>query len=219
METQDQRTPLVIIGTQAIGRLVLEACHSIDRTVYCFINAEQSNENEPVEINNISVLGELDNIEILRMIGEKAHYFVALEEKQARQNIIEMLKKKRKAMPANIIHAQVALSNDAEFGHGNYFAPFVVIEPNTKIHNHCIIHAGTTIGLNSEIKDFATIGARVSIGAHAHIGENVYIGAGAIISPKIKIGDNAQVLAGAVVLKDVEKGQTVFGNPALPIKN
>jgi acetyltransferase-like isoleucine patch superfamily enzyme len=57
----------------------------------------------------------------------------------------------------------------------------------------------------------------ITVGGHSEIGRGVYIGSGATIIPGRKIRDRARVGAGSVVIRNVAEGQSVFGNPAIPI--
>ncbi len=88
----------------------------------------------------------------------------------------------------------------------------VTIGEGTLLNRFCNIHHDVRIGTNCEIAPGAHILGRVKVG------NNVFIGAGAIILPNIIIADNACVGAGAVVTKNVGKGVTIVGNPAIELK-
>lgn len=86
----------------------------------------------------------------------------------------------------------------------------------------------TTIGTEAAIDHQAyiahdvQIGALVTICGHAaimgrvEIGDHAYIGPGAVIVNGASIGRGAKVSMGAVVTRDVDDGQVVTGNFALP---
>jgi serine acetyltransferase len=73
-----------------------------------------------------------------------------------------------------------------------------------------------------EIGDFSNIGFNATVLGHIRIGAGVNIAPGAVIGngsarrPMV-IGDGAKVGPGAVVLQDVAAGETVVGNPAMPL--
>ena len=52
-----------------------------------------------------------------------------------------------------------------------------------------------------------------------NVGINGFVGAGATVLPRVQIGSDAIIGAGAVVTRNVEKGQTVVGVPAKPLKD
>ena len=61
--------------------------------------------------------------------------------------------------------------------------------------------------------------AGLEFGRPIKIGRNVWIGGGSIVLPGVSIGDHAIVGAGSVVTRDVAVGETVFGNPARPMRS
>jgi len=59
-------------------------------------------------------------------------------------------------------------------------------------------------------KDIARMGRIV-------IGNNVFVGMGAIILPGTIVGDNVIIGAGSVVRGEIDSGQVLLGNPAVPV--
>ena len=80
----------------------------------------------------------------------------------------------------------------------------IVIHPQVKIGNNCLIFQGCTIGaiLRPEKVELPVIG------------NNVTIFAGAKVIGDVHIGNNAVIAANAVVTKDVLDGEVVGGIPA-----
>ncbi|AMN35849.1 serine O-acetyltransferase EpsC [Clostridium perfringens] len=110
---------------------------------------------------------------------------------------------------------------------GRFFTG-IEIHPGAKIGKGLFIDhgMGVVIGETAEIGDNVTIYHGVTLGGtgkdkgkrHPTIGNNVIIGCGAKILGPISIGDRAKIGANSVVLKDVPKGKTAVGIPAV-IKN
>ena len=110
---------------------------------------------------------------------------------------------------------------------GRFFTG-IEIHPGAKIGKGLFIDhgMGVVIGETAEIGDNVTIYHGVTLGGtgkdngkrHPTVGNNVIIGCGAKILGPISIGDGAKIGANSVVLKDVPKGKTVVGIPAV-IKN
>lgn len=86
-----------------------------------------------------------------------------------------------------------------------------IIRRNAKIDNLVHIAHGVEVGENSLIIANSMIAGSVSIG------KNVWVAPSASILNKKRIGDDAVVGMGAVVLRDVDRHQTVVGNPARDI--
>lgn len=110
---------------------------------------------------------------------------------------------------------------------GRFFTG-IEIHPGAKIGKGPFIDhgMGVVIGETAEIGDNVTIYHGVTLGGtgkdkgkrHPTVGNNVIIGCGAKILGPISIGDGAKIGANSVVLKDVPKGKTAVGIPAV-IKN
>lgn len=110
---------------------------------------------------------------------------------------------------------------------GRFFTG-IEIHPGAKIGKGIFIDhgMGVVIGETAEIGDNVTIYHGVTLGGtgkdkgkrHPTIGNNVIIGCGAKILGPISIGDGAKIGANSVVLKNVPKGKTAVGIPAV-IKN
>ena len=110
---------------------------------------------------------------------------------------------------------------------GRFFTG-IEIHPGAKIGKGLFIDhgMGVVIGVTADIGDYVTIYHGVTLGGtgkdkgkrHPTIGNNVIIGCGAkILGPK-SIGDGSKKGANSVVLKNVPKGKTAVGIPAV-IKN
>ena len=110
---------------------------------------------------------------------------------------------------------------------GRFFTG-IEIHPGAKIGKGLFIDhgMGVVIGETAEIGDNVTIYHGVTLGGtgkdkgkrHPTLGNNVIIGCGAKILGPISIGDGAKIGANSVVLKNVPKGKTAVGIPAV-IKN
>ncbi|HBI7043582.1 TPA: serine O-acetyltransferase [Clostridium perfringens] len=110
---------------------------------------------------------------------------------------------------------------------GRFFTG-IEIHPGAKIGKGLFIDhgMGVVIGETAEIGDNVTIYHGVTLGGtgkdkgkrHPTIGNNVIIGCWAKILGPISIGDGAKIGANSVVLKNVPKGKTAVGIPAV-IKN
>jgi UDP-3-O-[3-hydroxymyristoyl] glucosamine N-acyltransferase len=85
-----------------------------------------------------------------------------------------------------------------------------VIEDDVKIDN--LVHVAHNVVLGAR----TMIAASAVVAGSARVGSDVWIGPLACISDGITVGDGASVSLGAVVTRDVEPGQRVTGNFAIP---
>jgi UDP-2-acetamido-3-amino-2,3-dideoxy-glucuronate N-acetyltransferase len=124
-------------------------------------------------------------------------------------------------------------------GRGTRVGTFVEVQAGARIGSNCKIQSHTFICDGVQIGNAVFIGHGVTFindkrpGATALNGElqtesdwelvetvveeRASIGSGATILCGVRIGAGAHVGAGAVVTKDVAPGETVVGNPAVPL--
>jgi acetyltransferase-like isoleucine patch superfamily enzyme len=102
-------------------------------------------------------------------------------------------------------------------GEGSVICPRAFIGPSVEIGRAVTVNGGTKLGHDVRIGGYSSLMVDITVGGHSEIGEGVYIGSGATIIPSRKIRDRARVGAGSVVIRNVAEGQSVFGNPAVPI--
>ncbi len=109
----------------------------------------------------------------------------------------------------------VIIKDKAEIGNNTCIDRAVmgstIIEENAKIDNLVHIAHGVVIGKNSLIIANAMIAGSVMIG------ENVWVAPSVSILNGKSVDDDAVIGMGAVVLKNVEKKQTIIGNPGKPL--
>jgi sugar O-acyltransferase (sialic acid O-acetyltransferase NeuD family) len=209
------KTPVIIFGAKGMGKVALDIFQSNNVVVYCFLDDDESLHGK--EIADIAVLGSTTDDGFLKYIGKKCSAFIASDDNKYRENLVEMLKTRRKVMPVNAIHNQAYVSEFAFIGHGNMINAGVMVNANAKIANHCILSAGAIIDFDAEMDDYVQIGAGSIVNSAVKIGKGAFIGSGVTIVSGVKIGKKARIGAGSVVVTDVPDGETVFGNPAKPI--
>ena len=90
----------------------------------------------------------------------------------------------------------------------------MVIGPNSKIGNFCLINRAATIGHDVELEEGSTIAPGVVVAGLVKVGCRTTIGIGATIIEKIYVGKDSIVGAGSVVLEDVPDEVVVVGIPA-----
>ena len=204
--------PVIIFGATALGQAALEIFESNDIVVYGFLDDDK--EKHGTELNDISVLGRTDDDGYLKLIGKKCEGFIAVDDRELRKGLVELMLNRRKMMPVNAIHSNTEIAPSAHLAHGTFINSGVVIGSQARVGNHCLLHTNATVDYSAKLGDLVQVGAGSVVGSEAEIGDNVFIGSGVTIVPGIKVGKNARIGAGSVVIANVEEGKTVFGNPA-----
>lgn len=211
------KNPVIIFGANHIGRAAKEIFETNGHVVYGFLDDNKTLYN--TELDETTILGATDNDGFLKLIGKKCEAFVAVDDNRLRKGIVKMLQEDRHTQPVNAVHPNAAVSKYAELGHGNFIDQGVAIGVGAKISNHCLIQAGCIIGAEVLLGDFVQLGTGSVIGAGVKIEDEAFIGSGATLVSGITVGKGARVGAGSVVIASVKVGETVFGNPAQPVKS
>ena len=208
--------PVIIFGAKGIAHPALEIFNSNEVMVYGFLEEDESMHG--TEINTVSVLGNPEDDGFLKLIGQKAEAFVAVDDMKYRKFLVELLNDRRKVQPINAIHNTAYISTDAVIGHGNFINAKVTIGTAAEIGQHCILHTGAIVDHKAKLGDFVQLGAGSIINAEVTVEEGAFIGSGVTVVSGVTIGKNARVGAGSVVISSVGANETVFGNPAAKIK-
>lgn len=208
--------PVIIFGANYEGRIAKEIFESNANVVYGFL--DDNKQLHQTELDEATILGSTDDDGFLKLIGKKCEAFVAVDDTRLRKNLVTMLNEVRHVQPVNAIHQQASLSRHAVIGYGNLIDHGVRIATGTTIGSHNLIHANTVMGVSVTVGDHVQIGSGARINHGVTLEDEVFIGSGVVIVAGVTIGKGARVGAGSVVIGPVKPGETVFGNPAQPIK-
>ncbi|MBL7839589.1 MAG: acetyltransferase [Cyclobacteriaceae bacterium] len=208
--------PVIIFGAGSLGRAAKEIFESNGNVVYGFLDDNKSLHNH--EIDESFVLGSTDDDGFLKLIGKKCEACIAVDDNRLRKSLVKMLNDVRHVQPVNGIHKTASLSSHVELGHGNLIDQGVLVGVGAKLASYGMIHAGCVIGAEVTLGNYVQIGTGSVISAGVTIEDEAFIGSGVTVVSGITIGKGARVGAGSVVVAPVKAGETVFGNPAQPVK-
>jgi sugar O-acyltransferase (sialic acid O-acetyltransferase NeuD family) len=215
--SQQMENPVIIFGAGLSGRVAKEIFESNGNVVYGFLDDNKALHNK--EVDESFILGSTDDDGFLKLIGKKCEACIAVDDNRLRKNLVKMLNEVRHVQPVNGIHKTVSISNHVELGHGNLIDQGVVIGVGAKLSSYGMIQSGSVIGAEVTLGNYVQIGSGSVISVGVTIEDEAFIGSGVTIVSGITIGKGARVGAGSVVIAPVKAGETVFGNPAQPIKS
>ena len=209
---EDNRTPIIIVGTGVNARLALEIANNLDVLVYGFIATDESQTNQ--EINDILVVASIESQDAKTLFNDSnVKLFAAISDGKDRKAVVDQLS----AYPpelVSLVHPHTTISEYSKMGKGNLVYAGTVIAPSVMIGSHNTIGAHTSLGVEVAVGDYCNIGNGVQIGDGVQIHDHVTIGPGAIIHKQVSIGKGALIAPGSVVLRNVGEEASMFGNPA-----
>ncbi len=208
--------PVIIFGAKGIAVAALEIFQRNRIVVYGFLEDDAALHGSAIE--EITVLGAMEDHGFLKLIGKKCESFVAVENVKERKQVVKMLTELRKVMPTNAIHPDTTIATNAHIGHGNFIDAGVGIGAQARVSEHIIVQTGAIIERGVELGAYVQIGPGAVIGAEVRVGAGTFIGAGAVLVGGLEVGKGARIGAGSVVIEPVKAGETIFGNPAQKVK-
>jgi sugar O-acyltransferase (sialic acid O-acetyltransferase NeuD family) len=209
--------PVLIFGARHVGRIAKEIFDLNGVVVYGFLDDDAK--MHKTELDEVVVLGSTDDDGFLKLIGRKCEAFVAVDDGRVKKRLVAMLNEVRKVQPVNAVHPGAAISARAEVGHGNLIESGVKIAPGAVVGNHNLLHTNAYVGVAAQIGNYVQVGPGAYINAAAVIHDEAFVGSGVTIVGGVTIGRGARIGAGSVVVGPVKEGETVFGNPAQPVKS
>lgn len=209
--------PVIILGANYLGRQAREILETNGNEIYCFLDDNKKLHN--TVIDEVTVMGSTDDDGFLKLIGKKCDAVVAVDDNKLRKSLVAMLQERRHVQPVNVVSKLAWIAASASIGHGNFIDHRVTIGVGATLGNHIILQTGCTIGPETRLGDYVQVGTGSIVNAGCEIADDVFIGTGVTIVGGVTIGKGARIGAGSVVVAPVKAGETVFGNPAQPVKS
>jgi sugar O-acyltransferase (sialic acid O-acetyltransferase NeuD family) len=158
----------------------------------------------------VAIIGAPSDLEHLR-----AQFVIAIGDSSVRKRIAEQI-------PSSIPVATLR-HPDSSIGHSVFIDEGVLVQmgssvgQESRIGRHSHLNVSATVGDRCEIGSYVSLSPGSIVQSSAVIGDEVFVGTRAIVCEGVTVGTGAVIGAGAVVTRDVKKGATVVGNPAVNI--
>lgn len=199
---------IALIGYSGHAFVAFEIFFSQGQIVTAYTDREEKSCN-PYSLKWLGDENDPKVIEELRFYK----YFVSIGDNLLRRKVSLKLIQELGMNPENALHKSAIISQSIRSGHGNMFAPRVVINPQVQIGNGVILNTGCIIEHECIISDYAHIAPGAILCGNVSVGENSFVGAGAVVKQGVKIGKNVTIGAGAVIIKDIDDNKKIVGNP------
>lgn len=116
---------------------------------------------------------------------------------------------------ATVIHPAATVSPGCRIGAGSVLLAGTVLTADVVVGRHVVCMPGAVLTHDDVIADFATLCAGVVLGGSVAVEEAAYLGMGASVREGLRVGAEAVVGMGSVVLRDIPRGETWAGVPAV----
>jgi sugar O-acyltransferase (sialic acid O-acetyltransferase NeuD family) len=162
-----------------------------------------------------SILGGAEALH--KLDPDRDFVFVAIGYNAVRLQIAQRLIEQGFRLPV-VVHPSASIGRDVTIGMGTVVMAGVVINPATRIGNHCILNTGCTVDHDG------VLGAAVHISPGAHLAGNVtignesWVGIGSSIIEGRTVGRRCIVGGGAALINDIPDDSTAVGVPARIVK-
>ena len=208
---------LVIIGVGGFAREVY--WHAQDSVGYGeewdikgFLDGDVKLTAEEYEKLSAPLLGDVDSY----VIEPDDCFICAIGSPKVKEKLVQRILARDGAF-INVVHNSAIVYPTVRMGRGNILCPDVHILDHVKIGNFVTINGRSGMGHDAEVGDYSSLMGSVEIMGYVRIGRRTFWGGGARAGPHSRVDDDATVGVASVVLRRIKAGDTVFGNPAMPI--
>ena len=211
-------TIYAVYGASGFGRevmpLVRERFQNDSMAKFIFIDDDMTEE----VVNNYMVCSFND---FLKIEANEKFVTLAIANSKTREILFNKLENNG-IKHLSIVSKNALILDSVDTAENLILTPFTTLTSNIQIGKAFHANIYSYVAHDCVIGDFVTFAPGVKCNGNVHIQNHVYIGTGAIIKQgkpqkPLVIGEGAVIAAGAVVNKSVPAGNTVFGNPAVPL--
>ncbi len=119
----------------------------------------------------------------------------------------------------SVVHRTATVGPNVVIGEGSFLAPNTTLTADVKVGRHSCVFHNSSVGHDSVLGDFTHVYAQCAIGGSVVMEEGSVVYPGSVVTPRRKIGKGSVVGTLSAVFTDVPAGVTVFGNPAVTIRD
>jgi len=211
----DDRSPLVIVGTGDHAHVILEALLAGGRTPSGFVEVDGAAVHGE-HWCGMEVLGDLTAELGWRDERRPATFVVGIGDNVVRADAYDRALRAG-LVPESVVHPTATLLGGCTIGAGSQICARAVVGVNATVGINSIVNTGATIDHDNVLGDHASVGPGAHLAGRVTVGSSTHVGIGASVNEGLAIGTHCLVAAGAAVVTDVPDGTRVAGVPARPM--
>ena len=213
----DDRSPLVIVGTGDHAHVILEALLAGGRTPSGFVEVESA-ASHGEHWCGLEILGDLTAELGWRDVRRATTFVVGIGDNVVRADAYER-GLRAGLVPESVVHPTATLLGECTIGAGSQICAGAVIGVNATVGINCIVNTAATIDHDNVLGDHASVGPGAHLAGRVTVGSYTHVGIGASINEGLAVGAHCLVAAGAAVVTELPDGARVAGVPARPMES
>lgn len=201
---------IVVIGAGGHGKVVVSLAQELGYDVTVVLDDDERKWGSgilsvPVE----GPVGKIEGLSVDRAILALGDNKVRLALAQRYQGIKWL----------SAVHPQAWVHNSVSIGEGSVVFAGAMVQPDTRIGEHCILNTASSVDHDCLIEDGVHLAPGCHLAGGITIGTGSFLGVGVSVIPGIRIGKGVVVGAGAAVVSDLQDGVLALGVPAKPVRS
>lgn len=213
----DDRPPIVIVGTGDHAHVILEAMLAGGRIPSGFLEVEGA-DSHGSHWCGMDILGDLTAELAWRDELGAARFVVGIGDNIVRADAYERAIRAG-LMPESVVHPTATLLGGCNIGAGSQICARAVVGVNANVGVNAIVNTAATIDHDNVLGDHASVGPGAHLAGRVTVGPYTHVGIAASINEGMTIGTRCLVAAGAAVVSGVPDGVRVAGVPARPMES
>jgi sugar O-acyltransferase (sialic acid O-acetyltransferase NeuD family) len=213
----DDRSPLVIVGSGDHAHVILEALLAGGRIPSGFVEVDGA-ASHGAHWCGMDILGDLTAELAWRNELGAGTFVVGIGDNVVRADAYERALGAG-LLPESVVHPTATLLGGCNIGAGSQICARAVVGVNANVGINTIVNTAATIDHDNVLGDHASVAPGAHLGGRVTVGSYTHVGIAASINEGITIGTRCLVAAGAAVVTGVPDGVRVAGVPARPMEN
>lgn len=205
---------ILVFGAGGHAKSVIDVIEKAG--IYRIAGLLDSHKPQGTEVYGYTVLGDEKYLVEDRNING---IVVAIGDNWLRGKIAMEIRSLRPDLPfVTAIHPNASIARGAIIGEGSVLMAGAVVNSDTKIGNHCVMHTHSSVDHDSTVEEFVTLAPHAVTGGNVRIGCYSSISLGASLIHSATVGEHTIIGAGSTVLSAIESYSVAYGTPARVVR-
>jgi sugar O-acyltransferase (sialic acid O-acetyltransferase NeuD family) len=171
------------------------------------------------EVLGLKVLGTERDLPRLAKEYDATAGIVAIGDNFARHTLVESI---QSVMPdfafVSAVHPSAQIGRGVSIGVGTVVMAGAIINPNSRVEEHCIVNTNSSVDHDNVIGRFSSIGPGATTGGNVRMGEFSALSLRAAVLHGRAVGIHSVIGAAATVVKDIPDYVVAYGTPARVVR-